>query len=396
MVGARCAGSPTAMLLARKGYKVLLLDRATFPSDTMSTCYIWQPGVACLKRWGVLENIARSNCPPVQRLRFDLGEFAFSGSPPAADGVRDTYCPRRTVLDKILVDAAQEAGAEMREKFSVQELVIEDGHVKGIRGRGSNGSMVNESARITVGADGMHSFVARAVAAPTYNEKPPLTCWYYSFWSDVPLQELEGYPRTSRWIVAVPTNDGLTLIVLAWTNKEFTQFRADIEGNFLKTLREFGPGLAHRVESGRREERFVGTADLPNFFRKPYGLGWALVGDAGYHKDPIAAQGVTDAFREAELLADAIDAGLSGRQPLQDALAGYERRRNEEVIHRYELSCNFATLAPLSPEMQALFGALRYDQPAADRFFGTLAGTVPVPEFFAPENVTRLVRAAGS
>jgi len=181
---------------------------------------------------------------------------------------------------------------------------------------------------------------------------------------------------------------------MGWTNKEFGEFRADIEGNFLKTLRQLTPELADRVQKGKREERFVGTADLPNFFRKPYGSGWALVGDAGYHKDPVTAQGITDAFQQAELLAGAIDAGFSGRQPLQEALAEYERRRNEDVIHRYELACDFARLAPLPPEMRRLLEALRSNQPDTDRFFGIFAGTVPVPEFFATQNIERIIRAA--
>ena len=393
VVGARCAGSPTAMLLARKGYRVLLVDKATFPSDIISTHVIWQPGVARLKRWGLLEKVAASNCPPVSRNVFDVGDFALLGSPPAADGVAEAYCPRRTVLDKILVDGAADAGAEVRESFSVQEIVVEDGYVKGIRGR-SRGSTATEAGRITIGADGLHSLVARATEAPAYNETPPLACYYYSYWSGVPVQEIEFYARDGRVVAALPTNNSLALIVVGWTAKEFGEYRADIEGNYLKTLRQQAPGLADRVHNGKREERFVGTADVPNFFRKPCGSGWALVGDAGYHKDPVTAQGITDAFQHAELLAEAIDAGFSGRQPLQEALAEYERLRNEDVAPRYQLACDFAKLAPPPPEMRRLFEALRNNQAQTDRFFGIFAGTVPVPEFFSPENVEQVTRAA--
>jgi len=393
VIGARCAGSSTAMLLARKGYRVLLVDKATFPSDTISTHVIWQPGVALVRRWGLLEKVVASNCPACRNI-FDVGDFALAGLPPAADGVAEAYCPRRTVLDKILVDAAAEAGAELREGFSVQEIVTEGGCVKGIRGHSRSGSSVKEAGRIIIGADGLHSLVARTLQPPAYNEKPPLACYYYSYWSGVPVQETEFYPRDGRVVVALPTNDRLALIAVGWTNKEFGEFRADIEGNFLKTLRQVTPELGERVQKGKREERFVGTADLPNFFRKPYGPGWALVGDAGYHKDPITAQGITDAFQHAELLAEAIDAALSGRQPLLEALADYERHRNDDVIHRYELACDFARLAPPPPEMRRLFEALRRNQADTDRFFGIFAGTVPVPEFFAPENIERITRAA--
>jgi flavin-dependent dehydrogenase len=390
VVGARCAGSPTAMLLARKGYRVLLVDRATFPSDIMSTHYIHQPGVAALKRWGLLERLVATGCPPIKQFSMDVGPFALVGSPPPADGVSVGYCPRRTILDKLLVDAAVEAGAELREAFTVEDMVRDGDRVAGVRGHTKGGAPIVEQARVVIGADGHHSLVARAVKAPRYNERPALGCAYYTYWSGVPMEAFELYMRPHRTPWGFPTHDGLTLIGAAWTHDEFHAYRADIEGNYLKTL-ELAPGLAERVRAGKREERFVGTADVPNLFRKPYGQGWALVGDAGYHKDPCTAQGITDAFRDAELLAAALDAGFSGRGPLEEALAEYERRRNETVLPMYELTCQLATQDPPPPEMRQLFAALRANPAEADRFFGTLAGTVPIPEFFAPEHVMQIV-----
>jgi 2-polyprenyl-6-methoxyphenol hydroxylase-like FAD-dependent oxidoreductase len=169
--------------------------------------------------------------------------------------------------------------------------------------------------------------------------------------------------------------------------------RADIEGQFLKAL-EQAPGLAERIRSGKRAERFVGTVDLPNFFRQSSGPGWALVGDAGYFKDPNLALGISDAFRDAEALANAIDDGFSGRQPLEDALAEYERQRNELAMPAFELNFQFATLQPPPPEMQALFGALRDNQAETNRFIGALVGTVPIPEFFDPTNIQRIMTGA--
>jgi flavin-dependent dehydrogenase len=393
VVGARCAGSPTAMLLARKGYRVLLLDKAGFPSDTLSTHYIHQSGGARLERWGLLGKVVESNCPPVRQQLFDVGPFALVGAPPAADGVADGYAPRRSVLDQILVDAAVAAGAELRQHFSVQELLTDGERVTGIRGRAVGGATVTEEAGIVIGADGLRSLVARSVQAPTYQVRPALTCAYYTYWSDVPVAGVELYPRPDRMIIAGPTNDGQTLTIIYWPNAAFHEVRGDIEGNFLKAL-DLVPGLAERVRNGRRSERFHGTADLPFFFRKPYGPGWALVGDAGYHKDPITAEGITDAFRDAELLAEAIDAGLSGQRPLDQALAGYEQRRNEQALPIYEFTHQLAALQPPPPEMQQLFAALRGNQEQTDRFFGTIAGTVPISEFFAPENIGRIMGAA--
>jgi flavin-dependent dehydrogenase len=396
VIGARCAGSPTAMLLARKGYRVLLLDRAGFPSDTISTHYIHQPGVASLERWGLRDQVAATGCPAIGELVFDVGPFALAGSPPAADGVVEAYAPRRTVLDAILLEAAAAAGAEVRTRFSIDELVFEDGAVVGIRGRESGGSEVTERAKVVVGADGRNSFVARAVQAPAYEERPGLTCAYYTYWSGV---EAGGaarlYPREGRMVGSAPTNGGLRLVIVFWPRSEFHAVRADVERSFHESL-QLAPELAERLAEGERAERFYGTGELPFYYRKPFGHGWALVGDAGYHKDPITAEGITDAFRDAELLAGALDAGFSGERSLDDALAQYEQARNEASRPLYEFTYELAALAAPSPEQQALFGALRSSPEDTNRFFGTIAGTVPVPEFFAPENLGRIVGAVAA
>jgi flavin-dependent dehydrogenase len=157
VVGARCAGSPTAMLLARMGYRVLLLDKASFPSDTMSTHVVHPPGVAALRRWGLLDRLEATGCPPVRTYSFDFGPLTISGSPRPIDGIAHGYCPRRTVLDQLLVDAAVEAGAELRERFSVDEILAADGVVTGIRGHARGGTAVTERAQVVIGADGKHS-----------------------------------------------------------------------------------------------------------------------------------------------------------------------------------------------------------------------------------------------
>jgi 2-polyprenyl-6-methoxyphenol hydroxylase-like FAD-dependent oxidoreductase len=394
VVGARCAGSPTAMLLARRGHRVLVVDRAAFPSDALSTLFIHQPGVACLKRWGLLERVAATGCPPAPALTFDVGPFALTGAPPpAAGGVAVGYAPRRVLLDQILVEAAAAAGAEVRERFSVDEVLTEDGRVVGIRGHGPGGAAVTERARIVIGADGRGSRVARAVGAPTYDARPGRTCLYYTFWGGVPLDGPELSPRDGRMIIAGPTNDGLAVVIVSWPRHEFHEVRADPERSFLEAT-DLAPSLAARLRAGERADRFYGTADLPFFFRRPYGPGWALVGDAGYHKDPITAQGITDAFRDAELVAEAVDAGLSGRRPVEEALAEYERRRNAAVRPLYELTHQLAALEPPAPETRALLEALRHDPVQRSRFFGTIAGTVAVDDFYAPENLARILEGA--
>ena len=348
VVGARCAGSPTAMLLARAGHRVLLVDRAGFPSDTLSTHYIHQPGVARLRRWGLLDRVVATGCPPARRMTFDVGPFALTGAPAPADGADAAYAPRRYLLDQILLEAASAAGAEVRERFSVGELLFEDGRVSGIRGREAGGATLTERAAIVVGADGMRSRVARAVGAPTYHERPGRTCAYYTYWSGVPVDGAELYPRDGRMVIAGPTNDGRTIVTAFWPRAEFHRVRADIERSFLEAV-ALAPSLAERLRAGRRAERFYGTGELPFFFRRPFGPGWALVGDAGYHKDPLTAQGIGDAFRDSELLAGAIADGFGGRRPLDDALADYERRRNEAALPLYDFTHELAGLEPPGP-----------------------------------------------
>ncbi|MGH3823583.1 MAG: NAD(P)/FAD-dependent oxidoreductase [Pseudonocardiaceae bacterium] len=215
IVGARCAGSATAMHLARKGYRVLVVDRARFPIDTISTHWVHLPGVARLHDWGLLDAVQESGCPAVNNMVFDLGPFALRGSPVPSNGVATAFAPRRTVLDTIAVHAAAEAGAEVRDGFSVQGLVRdEDGTVIGIRG--GSGSATVEHARIVIGADGMHSLVARAVQAPRYDERPTLACAYYAYWSELPTDGVELYVRPGTSWALIPTNEELTCVILGY------------------------------------------------------------------------------------------------------------------------------------------------------------------------------------
>jgi len=390
VVGARCAGAPTAMLLARRGHRVLLVDRAIFPSDTLSTHFIKTPGVAKLSEWGLLDNVAATGAPPVIRFRLDYGEVVLSGSPTPMDGIQASYAPRRRVLDELLVRAAEASGAEVREAFNVDELVFEDGRVTGILARGRAGVAVEERARIVVGADGRNSMVARAVNAATYRARPALACAYYTYWSDLTLEAFEAYYPPHRAILNFPIDANLACSIVEWPRAEFERVRADVETEFWRAL-ELAPGLFERLRSVRRVATIRGTGDLPNFFRTPFGPGWALVGDAGYHKDPLPAQGISDAFRDADLLSQAIDGGLSGRRRIEEALAGYQCQRDEASSAMYELTCQRATLEQPAHTTTSLLRALVGNQPDTDRFIGMVIGTVPIPEFLAPENVQRIM-----
>jgi len=378
------------MLLARYGHRVLLVDRAAFPSDVISTHLLHVPAVADLHRWGLLDRVAASGCPPHRSFTMDFGEFAITGPPPPVDGIATPYCVRRTVLDTILAEAAVEAGAEVRHRFTVDELVREDGVVTGVRGRGHDGRSLVERARLVVGADGLHSMVARQVGAARYAETPALTAGYYTYYPNVSADGAQIYSRGDRSVVVFPTNDGLACVFVACPAAQFHAFRADIEGSYLAAI-ERVPQLAAQVRASRPAERIRGTADLPNFFRQAHGPGWALVGDAGYHKDPCLASGITDAFTSARLLADAVHAGLTGVQPMDRALAGYAARRDARFLPYLQLTCQLATMEPLAPPTAALFRSIAASPAECTRFFGALQGSTPLDAYFAPDNIGRIM-----
>ncbi len=396
VVGARCGGSPTAMLLARKGYRVLMVDRATFPSDTVSTHFIHAPGMAALERWDLRDSLAASGCPSIERYSFDFGPFTISGSPRPVDGIGEAYCPRRTVLDTMLVRAAADAGVKVLERFSVDEILIEDGCVVGIRGKDATGASVTEHARVVIGADGRSSSVAKAVQPEQYNEKPAVGPAFYSYWSGVGSSGFEVYVRDGCGMAAFPTHDDLTLVIAGTSEEAHQAARRDVEGAFLRILDQ-APALGDRVRAGTREDRFHAASDLAGYFRKPFGRGWALVGDAGYHLHPITAQGITDAFLDAERLTDALDTFFAEKDTYDNAMAAYQAARDEHVAPMYEMTFDFAQVdQPPPPETQQLLAAVAGNQAAMDDFVSVQAGTLPIPEFFSPDNIGRIMAAQGA
>jgi 2-polyprenyl-6-methoxyphenol hydroxylase-like FAD-dependent oxidoreductase len=388
VVGARCAGAATAMLLAGKGYDVLLIDRATFPSDTVSTHLIHPPGLTALRRWGLLDDLVATGCPWLPTYTFDFGPLVITGTPTAADGTVGAYAPRRIVLDQLLVRAAEKAGAELREGFSVTELIFDGERVVGVRGRASGGAQVSEYGRVVIGADGVRSRVAEQVNAPRYREGPVLATAYYAYWSGVATEGARWMIRPGRGIGVIPTNDDMTLVLAAWPQAKVAQVKQDLQDNY---LREVTAALGDRLHRGRQETRVVGEG-VPNRFLTPYGPGWALVGDAGYAKDPVTAQGITDAFHDAEMCAGALDAVWNGSRGYDEALSEYQQHRDERVLPVYEFTNRLADLAvPPPPQMQQLLGAIAGNHRAMDEFASVFAGALPVGEFFSPAHIASLI-----
>ena len=390
VIGARCAGAPLAMLLARRGHRVLLVDRSEFPSDTMSTHYVKRTGAAFLRDWGLLGEIEAIGTPRIRRLTMRMGDISISGEAPAYRGIDSDYTPKRLYLDKILVDAARAAGAEVRERFIVRELVFDGGRVVGIRGLDSGKAAIEERAKVVVGADGVNSFVARNVGARTYYDTGSLTCAHYAYFGGIRDRGDQGslyvLDEARRFIITFPTNDGLDVVFVFWPNEEARRIQGDVDGEFRKVL-DLVPDLAARVRSGKRESNFRGTNALPNFFREAHGPGWALVGDAALHRDPITAQGITNAFTHAHLLAEELGVALAGDKPLHLALSSYDHRQVEQLKPMFDYTVHFAQLQPLGSPTRAMLSFMAQDQGAINAFIGAFIGSVQLSDVFPAEMI---------
>ncbi|WP_333766545.1 NAD(P)/FAD-dependent oxidoreductase [Streptomyces sp. IBSBF 2435] len=384
VVGARCAGSPTAMLLARAGYRVLLLDRAPSGTDTLSTHLIHQPGVAALARWGLLDRVRASGCPPLDHARYELADVRLEGCARGVEGQRAGFAPRRHVLDAILVEAAVAAGVEYRDRCQVTGLLRDaSGRVVGVQGRHRQGSFT-ERAHLVIGADGMRSAVATLAEAPYTVVDPRLTCAYYTYWQDVPAG-LELYEGPSTWTAAVATNDGLTLVLAYFPQDRFERVRTDAQRAYLEHVRATAPALYDRMDGKEPAERLRGTGDQQNYFRQTAGPGWALVGDAGHHKDSITARGISDAFFQAESLVRHTADRLGGNPALLDAaLRDYALERDATLTPGYESTLAVARLE-VHEQRLSLLRAVQTDPELTSIYFDMVAGIGTVGALYTPK-----------
>lgn len=388
VVGSRCAGASLSMLLARQAYRVLAIDRARFPSDTMSTHFLPPRTTAMLASWGLLGRLSATGCPLIETIILDVGPIKIRGQPDAVAGTNAMYCPRRRVLDNLLVLAAREAGAEIREETTVRELIWDDNRVCGVRTTHTAGAEATEYATIVVGADGLWSRVAREVDAQTHDEHASVSCVYYAYWANVPTDGVEFYRRANLVVLVFPTHDNLTCIYVGLPYSDTAKYRADIRATYLTAL-DCVPELADRVRAGEQVEQFKGTNKLPNFYRQSWGQGWALLGDAAYHRDPITGMGIGDAFLGAQLLADAIDSAFSKRDTIETALANYQlelRRRTQDLYDYTIRSAQLLDPAPLMP----FYDGVSRDQDATRHLMNVLTGTVSFRTLFNPANIARI------
>jgi 2-polyprenyl-6-methoxyphenol hydroxylase-like FAD-dependent oxidoreductase len=343
VVGARAAGAATAMLLASAGLSVIVVERGRYGTDTLSTHALMRGGVLQLHRWGLLDRIASAGTPAVRRTRFHYAGEHREVAIKAADGVEALYAPRRTVLDPVLVDAALDAGAEVRYGITVADIeVSRHGRVIGINGRDASGQRFAARGRFVIGADGLHSTIARRVDAPVTRSGMAAGAYLYGYWANLGTDAYEWAYRAGTAAGFIPTNDGLTCVFVGASPGRVRRGDRDL---LQSIVGDASPAMAAQLRAGvppRLVRRFAGP---PAYLRRPWGPGWALVGDAAYWKDPISAHGLTDALRDAELLARALTAALAGGTTERDALSRYQAERDRLSIPMLSMSDRVATYA---------------------------------------------------
>jgi flavin-dependent dehydrogenase len=346
VVGARAAGAATAMLLARAGLQVLVVERGQYGDDTLSTHALLRGGVLQLSRWGLLDAMVAAGTPPVRSCAFHYGEQRVDVPVKAYAGVEALYAPRRTVLDPLLVDAAREAGAEVRFGITATQVCRDAaGRVTGIVGRDRDGAAFRADARITIGADGMGSRVAHLVGAAVERAATSAASTVYGYWDGLGMSDYELYYRPGVAAGCFPTNDGRVCVFVTTSRGRFrTEARHGTARAYTRLLGEAAPDVASRAIDGVAPGRLSVFAARPGFLRRAFGPGWALVGDAGYFKDPITSHGITDALRDAELLARAVIAADRGADE-QRALATYQETRDRLSGRLFSTTDDIASFA---------------------------------------------------
>jgi len=339
IAGARCAGASTAMLLAREGLRVLVVDPLDRGSDTLSTHAIMRAGVLQLHRWGLLDAVKAAGTPAIRSTTFHYAGEKIEVQIKPRDGVDGLYAPRRTVLDPILVDAAVAAGAEVVHGHSVVGLLRDgDGRVRGARVAGADRRAFDVEADLVIGADGIRSRVARLLDAETDYAATHGAPALYSYWTDVGLEGNQWFYEVGGAIGTIPTNHDETCVFVGVPPAVFERERRQgLENLYHRRIRETSPDLAERMASGESRSGLRAFAGAPGFLRRSAGPGWALVGDAGYFRDPITAHGITDALRDAESLARAVTRGG------ESALRAYQRERDDLVRSLLDLSDRIAS-----------------------------------------------------
>ena len=334
IVGGRVAGSATAIALARHDYRILLVERAEFPSDTLSTNFIWPDGMAALQRLGVLDRVLETGAPRLHHFQSWNEEDRLVAKLAEIDGIDFGLCPRRTYLDAILFETAGSySNVDAFQQTRATALTREGDRVTGLElARGDERWTV--SADLVIGADGRNSLVARQVGAEEHDVIPPGRYWYYGYFRNASPQDPPSFAISAAetdFIGTAPTNDGLQMVLYGSYNEDFEEFRKNYADNYLERVKAHPLG-ARTLANAELAEPVLGMSGIRGYYRTTHGPGWVLVGDAVHQKDPIAGRGMSEGLRGAEWLADALADGISDA-----ALDLYATTMREKTWPKYQL-----------------------------------------------------------
>lgn len=343
VVGARVAGSILAILLAERGHSVLLLDRAKFPSDTLSTHFFRAPAFRSFQAAGVLDQVLA--VAPHLTVNYNaIDGVVFPEPVDRPDDFPFYLCVRRITLDAILVNKAEQMdGVTFREGAVAKELLREDGRVVGVRWTNDQGDH-EARAKVVVGADGLHSFVAKQGGAQVEREEPVNRAMYYAYYKGIEPNAgpaAEFHFRGNNLVYCFPCDGGLTQVAASVPIALFAEFKRDPEGRLSQELRSMS-ALAERVTKAERVGPVRGTGSIPGLLRVPYGDGWALAGDASMVMDPWSGQGIDQGSTGATFLARELDEYLTGNKDWGKAMGDYHAARNEFSLKAFERTCKFS------------------------------------------------------
>lgn len=389
IVGARCTGAAAAMLLARKGYRVVMIDRDPPGSDMAHSTHFVQPvAVSKLRKWGLLAGLEAA-CPAFDSYSADFGVVAFNGKPPAVDGDARGFCPRRQLLDGLLVTGALAAGAGYLPNTRVVDVTRLGERVNGVRIVTAEGRTQDIAAELVIGADGPGSTVAAKVDAAHYHEAPAQQVTLWGYWADLPVDGLAMTFDTGQAIYMGPSSGGDTLVGVNWEMSRYKALNGDVEQDYYATIARLQPALAAQLGKSRLSTE-LRKGSTRNFLRVPHGPGWVLLGDAGHKKDPCTAQGITDAFNDVDECVEVIDAGLRGGEDLAAGLARWHAKRDDRLVPFHEMTLQMARFPAPDANEVALYRAIAASPTATTEFFGLISASTDPRVFFAPENIGKL------
>lgn len=403
ITGARCAGATLAIYLAKAGFEVLLVDSATFPSDTLSTNTFFNNTAALLREIGVLDQLVETNVTPVQTIKFQFEDTVIEGPIPKVDGEDTAYCIRRTYLDHILLKQAKKhRNITVIEGFRVTDLIYDGERVTGMRGEDGAKRKQEYRASLVVGADGRNSKIRRLVNSELKLSSPSAVTIYFGYFSGIShdsVPKFEVYKRDDKMAILFPTNDDLYVVTVNFPLEDknlIDKFKNDPENTIRQFLRDYFPNttIGNRIEHSTLIEPIKGLIGYNNYWYQGMGNGWALVGDAICFKDPAMAQGIHDAIQGARILADILIKNNGQINEWEKIAEDYQKSMEAEFMVRFYMGCELSKNEKITEQQDAIHKIISTHPSVIEKFFGIYNYANEPADF--EEELNRIIQSISS